>query len=309
MSWLRTLAAGAAAPIYPSIGAGMLAEVEQLFASAPGLRRAASPRDAALLLVAGDIPAEARPALDRLHDQLPHPRRTLAWKAGEPSTQISARLNEAWRDLAHGAPSEPDRLPDEPPNPWRGIGPHGQGGKGMMGGTPRGRPMAMTGADIRDGLELDRYTARVGPFAPMLPPGLTLELTLQGDVIVEAHVLSLPFPQPEEADLPALCAARMLRLLGLEGAADRMTRGHAPRAAWIRGAVPAGLGAWPGAGDARDRLDAWLSGRQEGGAPRDPARALPGLEWHEATLLLASFAPGTLRRALAEAQDLQEIPA
>src|SRR3546814_20246746 len=79
--------------------------------------------------------------------------------------------------------SEDDRLPDEPQVAWRGKGDHGQGGEGMMGGKPYGRPMAMTDEDLRDGLALDAYTACFGPFLSVLPPGLMLELTLLGDVI------------------------------------------------------------------------------------------------------------------------------
>jgi hypothetical protein len=78
--------------------------------------------------------------------------------------------------------SDPDRLPDEEPNEWRGVGPNGQGGEGMMGGTPYGRPMAMTGDD-RDGLALDQLQLRLGPFLDALPAGLTMEVTLQGEVV------------------------------------------------------------------------------------------------------------------------------
>src|SRR3546814_18792006 len=71
----------------------------------------------------------------------------------------------------------------------------------MMGGKPYGRPMAMTDEDLRDGLALDAYTACFGPFLSVLPPGLLLELTLQGDVIQSAKVLRAPFAQ-DGADAP-----------------------------------------------------------------------------------------------------------
>lgn len=182
VDWLNRLAAGADVAVYPCIGPGLLVPVEQLFLS-PGLRRASTPREAAVLMVAGVIPGAAQAALDRLHDQLPHPRASFRWDGeGNPTSDLIA----LWRDLLNGRPSEGDRLANEPPNEWRGKGDHGQGGEGMMGGVPYGRPMAMTADDIRDGLALDAYTARIGPFAPMLPPGLVLEVTLQGDVIVSA---------------------------------------------------------------------------------------------------------------------------
>jgi NADH:ubiquinone oxidoreductase subunit D len=53
-------------------------------------------------------------------------------------------------------------------------------------------------ADDRDGLTLDQLCVRVGPFFPHFPPGLRLEVKLQGDVVQEASTTSGTF-----ADLPA----------------------------------------------------------------------------------------------------------
>ena len=296
MSSLLRLARAAPAPVFAAAGPGCAAAVDRLLAR-PSLRRVETPRAGAILLVAGAIPDRAAEALDRLHDQLPHPRRTIHWDGAE---EIEPHLLDAWREILEGGDTESDRRPDTPPNPWQGEGDHGQGGEGMMGGTPYGRPMAMTGPDIRDGLQLDRYTARVGPFAPMLLPGLVLELTLQGDVIVEAGVQAPPFDQPEEAEAPDLCAARMLRLLGLDDAAEVLLRGGRPRALGIRRAVPRGLGRIGGA-DARDRLSSWLAGQTVSvGAPALPD-LLAGLEWSEAALVLASLPPSALSAAAAEA--------
>ena len=166
-----------------------------------------------------------------------------------------------------------------------------------MGGTPYGRPMAMTGEDVRDGLMLDRYTATIGPFAPMLPPGLALEVTLQGDVIVATEVQAPPFEQLPEASAPEACAARLLRLLGQDGDADRLLRGRKPHGVLHFAAIPAGLGCVAEGDDVRVRLRAWLAG-QPGTyqAPRLPD-LLMGAEWHEAMLILASFPPDALRRA------------
>src|SRR5699024_5265769 len=150
------------------------------------------------------IRAADREALQRVHDQLPHPRATLCWGAdadlpGAPRLDAASdpqeTLRSLYRDLLSGTRvSDPHWLPDEPPTPWRGRGDHGQGGKGMMGGTPYGRPMPMPPQpDIRDGLNLDPYTARFGPYLPLLPPGLVLELTLQGDVVQSATVIRPPY--------------------------------------------------------------------------------------------------------------------
>ena len=262
--------------------------------SRPSLRQVSTPRAAAILLVAGDLPERARDALDRVHDQLPHPRATVAWDGADDPV---AEIRQTWRELLDGRGDEPDRLLDAPPNEWRGKGDHGQGGKGMMGGTPYGRPMAMTSEDVRDGLQLDAYTARFGPFAQMLPPGLELEITLQGDVIVEAKVRVPPFDQAPETSEPAACAARLLHLLGLPLDARRLRRGEDARSLAWRRAVPRGLGEVAPGDDVRARFSGWLGGRPGTyQAPTFPA-LLTGLEWHEATLVLASFAPDALRRA------------
>lgn len=301
VSLLSCLASRAPAPVFAAIGPGWQAGVEQLLART-GLRRALTPRDAGILLVAGDMPGNTVEALNRVHDQLPRPRATLRWTLShETMDAITARIGASWRDL--GAIDEQDILPDQPPNKWKGVGPHGQGGKGMMGGTPYGRPMVMTGEDIRDGLQLDRYTARIGPFAPMLPPGLVLEVTLQGDVIVAATVQHQPFAQPVDVDAPELCAARMLTLLGLDEPARRAVRGRRPGGFWVRGAVPRGLGMIEGSGDARDRLAAFLRGDSPVVAAFDLPRLLPGLEWSEAMLVLASVPPSAVLRAASLPED------
>lgn len=298
VAWLTALASRSPVPVYACIGPGMLALTERMLLS-PNLQRVQSPRQAGALLVAGKIPEEHAQALDRVHDQLPHPRAVFEWDgSGDPAE----RLDALWSDLLSHGKTSADRLPDQPPNPWRGKGDHGQGGEGMMGGVPYGRPMPMTADDIRDGLALDAYTAKLGPFAPFLLPGLVLELTMQGDVIVSASVCSPPFEQPSEANAPHLCASRVLRLLGLGAAADRATRGRSVRAIWALRSVPAGLGADGSKEDARARLTGWLKGQR---GPKEAPKIsdmLPGLEWHEAVLVLNSWAPDALRRAcLAEA--------
>lgn len=205
MNVLRSFAADGPVPLFAAVGGGASAAVDDLCLS-PSIMRVASPRHAGILLVAGEVRAADHEALQRLHDQIPHPRATLWWGSSESAGTGSAITLPADDDplpplrslyrrlLTQALPSEGDFLPDEPPVPWRGLGEHGQGGKGMMGGTPYGRPMAMTGDDLRDGLALDRYTVEWGPFLPMLPPGLVLEITLQGDVIQQAKVVRPPYP-------------------------------------------------------------------------------------------------------------------
>lgn len=181
------------APVFVAAGAGAWSAVQELRAVA-GLRLVDSPRRASVLVVAGRVAADHLEALARVHDQMPHPRATVDWPesaapgdAGGTTAGTVADLGQSvvaafTRLRQHPEESEPDRLPDEEPNEWRGVGPFGQGGEGMMGGTPYGRPMAMTGDD-RDGLALDQLHLRLGPFLPWLPPGMVMDVTMQGEVL------------------------------------------------------------------------------------------------------------------------------
>ena len=63
--------------------------------------------------------------------------------------------------------------------------------------VPGGLPMADLGED-RDGLTLDRLHVPLGPVLPDWPAGLVLRVTLQGDVIQQAHAEVL-----DQGDQPA----------------------------------------------------------------------------------------------------------
>lgn len=326
---VRRLAAAGSVPVYAAIGEGMRDAVEDLFLL-PGLTRADTPRAADVLLVAGALRDEDAQPLRRLHDQLPLPRGTFWWRAVPPpgfahstaaqqadAQAVVHRLIEQHASLLlDPTTSEADWCPDEPPAPWRGLGQHGQGGEGMMGGKPYGRAMAMTGEDLRDGLQLDAFRLRLGPFAPMLPPGLVLELVLQGDVIQQAQVQQIPFAQPEPSTPRSFLrrAARMLELLELPALAERCRRraggaggpdlslSRAVRWSGALAAVPRDLGRVESLGtDARERLQGWLTGN--GGTDTDMAvhldQLLPGLEWQEAMLAIASLDGVPFARALA----------
>lgn len=217
---LARAAARAPVPVFAAVGAGARDAVQDL-RSSRGLTFVDSPRHASVLLVAGRMPRSLVRALAQVHDQLPQPRATVWWASGDlaevraalpsaeivpPDDDVAGALRGVHRGLLVGERlSEATILPDQPPSTWRGVGPHGQGGTGMMGGRPYGRPMAMTGPD-RDGLELDRLSLRVGPFLPFLPPGLRLDVVLQGDVVQDATFVGDPFtvaePYPEPVGGP-----------------------------------------------------------------------------------------------------------
>lgn len=222
---LTRLAARAAAPVFVARGMGSLPVVNAL-KTRPEINLVHTPRQASILVVAGTIPATMYPGLLLLHDQLAPPRGVVLAMSDLPAdlpgprfqSPVTAARPEDVVDAAIGMHrallfgtrrSSVPLLPDVDPTPWRGIGPYGQGGKGMTGGTPFGRPMP-TIADDRDGLKLDRLQVRIGPFLPFLPPGLALDVALQGDLVQEAAVLGNPFraastpPSSESISVSAL---------------------------------------------------------------------------------------------------------
>lgn len=205
---LGRVAAAAPTPIFPVAGRGGRRAVQDLRLS-PQLEVVHSPRAAVILVIVGEVDDADSEALARVHDLMPHPRATLG--VGTGSTGLEGvrvetlrqhedpvpRLRSVARDLLIGArDSDPAVLPDVDPVEWRGVGPYKQGGSGMTGGTPYGRPLAELGPD-RDGLRLDVLPVTLGPFLPWLPPGLVLELSLAGDLVIEASVVAartLPWP-------------------------------------------------------------------------------------------------------------------
>ncbi len=203
---LQRLAAGRPAPVFLAVGIGG-AWVREALSPDPRIELVDSPRHASVLLVAGSVPTDRQDALRRLHDQLPRPAASL-WFRSDPLTELNhARRIDRLDDLASQAirlhrtlidgstPGDPELLPDQPPHPWQGKGMYGQGGEGMMGGVPYGRPMAMAMMqDLRDGLQLDSLSFTLGPFYPALPPGLQLKLTLQGDLLQKAMIESSADP-------------------------------------------------------------------------------------------------------------------
>jgi hypothetical protein len=330
IGWLDRLAAGAPVAVFAAVGRNTIERVEDLSLDSQ-IIWVASPRHADVLLVAGEILSQDRQALRTVHDQIPAPRKTLWW-GSEPFDELASptevpltedALPHVLKLRASHLTNEPDLLPDEPSNPWQGIGPHGQGGKGMMGGVPYGRPMAMTAEDGRDGLQLDQTTVLIGPYLRTWPCGLVLELRLQGDVVQRAQVVRAPHGPTkgtlEDVSGRLRSAARLLTLLQLDALAERCRRaaaahdGHeavdiaALRAAVGRSgafaAVQLGLGACRLGGadsDTRSRLQAWLGDGAEKPecATTEPkprlSGLLMGLEWNEAMLVINSFTPHQL---------------
>jgi len=201
---LAGFASTAPVPVFAVAGFGTRTAVQDLRLSR-AIELVDTPRAATILLIAGSIDPAHGEALARIHDQLPHPRATALWGgAGAPSpfdpevvrvpwgADPTPALRETFRSLLEGGhASEPSLLPDVDPVEWRGVGPYGQGGSGMTGGTPYGRPMAELAPD-RDGLRLDALPLAIGPFYPRLPAGLVVEMTVAGDVLTDVVVPAVP---------------------------------------------------------------------------------------------------------------------
>lgn len=198
------VAARAPVPVFAVAGAGAQTQVDDLLLQ-PRLHLVDSPAAANVLLLVGSVPAHLAAELARLHDSVSRPRVNMWWSLSssvapsmppavevhdaDPSVLVGAVVDTHRRLLFGELTSSPPALPDAEPAPWRGIGPYGQGGTGMTGGVPYGRPMAEVAPD-RDGLRLDQLTVRIGPFFARFPTGLVLEVRLQGDVVQHAHVVA-----------------------------------------------------------------------------------------------------------------------
>lgn len=197
------------------------------------VRLTRAPHDADLLVLAGEIPAEWADSLRSLFETFALPRAALwlppDWPCEPPQGVPLAAGDPRQALLDPDAATNRPLLEDKPPSPWRGQGDHGQGGEGMMGGRPYGRPMAMVGPDP-DGLMLGAVSTSLGPFFPGVPSGLQLELTMQGDRINSLESIRNLFPERAADDarvapelVPALRAARgeEVRIADLERARIR----------------------------------------------------------------------------------------
>ena len=202
---VRRVAAGAAAPTYV-VGGATTGDLDALLLDGR-IHTVASPRHATVLLVAGTLPeALVRPA-GLVHDALPHPRATVWWGDGDPGADwlrecpgvpaeedpaaVIARVHAELMCGDRG--SEPAIVRETNRSPWEGVGPYGHGGSGMTGGEPYGRPLTERDDDPRDGLALDVLPVTVGPFFPGLPAGLTIDVSLHGDILGAVKVHQDPF--------------------------------------------------------------------------------------------------------------------
>lgn len=163
-----------------------------------GSALAAAPKQADALVLCGEIPPSWQTPVATLFETMSLPRVTI-WLQPDRAcpapdfVPLSLRLEAAALDrmsvaalrrMRLDARQDANRpvLADKASAPWQGVGPYGQGGEGMMGGKPYGRPMARSADDV-DQLALDDVETYLGPFFPYWPPGLGLTLRMQGERI------------------------------------------------------------------------------------------------------------------------------
>jgi hypothetical protein len=295
-----------------------------------------------VLVVAGAVPRAHLDALARVHDQVPAPRGVATMGLGGDRAELGLgvvvalpaddpvpALRGLHTQLLAGRVADPALGPADHPVDWQGVGPHGQGGEGMMGGTPYGRMMPMPPTEGRDGLALDRLSLRLGPFLPGLPAGLVLEVGLQGDVLEEVSLHPTDRENPPVGapnDAPAgprgeatrllVALAELCAVAGLDALARRAARvALDPDPAgverlrrdldrpWALRAATDSVGTLDDDTDVTARWRAWLDRAEalaagEVGvallprrAPATVAEALHGMELGRAWLTLASLSP------------------
>ncbi|MBW3620924.1 MAG: hypothetical protein KY461_11810 [Actinobacteria bacterium] len=208
--WLRNVATRAPVPVFAVAGAETREAVQTLRLDGR-VRLVSAPRQASVLLIAGRLPETLLDAAVAAHDVMPTPRATVLWLddplappphpfADAPvhrGGDVASALVDVQHALLRGSqPSEPPVRPDIEPAPWRGEGPYGQGGAGMTGGVPYGRPMA-TREDDRDGLTLDVLPVPVGPLFSGFPDGLTARVTFAGDLVHRFELGTNPYGDGE----------------------------------------------------------------------------------------------------------------
>ena len=198
-----------------------------------GWRSALSPADADVLIVCGEPDGGLAEVIDRVWDQLPGPRA----RVGATGREVAAALDEAAMQLAdHDGQADDARHRGSPIEERRnkhgdtdqggqedsgdhngdrsstdhGDTDHGDTDHGDMDMGPAGIALA-SGAEGRDGLEMDVLHVPLGPVLPHWPAGLVLRGVLHGDVVADAEVEVLGgrgMPRPWAVSvLPALRAA------------------------------------------------------------------------------------------------------
>jgi NADH:ubiquinone oxidoreductase subunit D len=149
---------------------------------------------AAALVVPAELPRALGAAVRELRIRFDDPRAVRALDAAvlpgeatsgllEPSASHddgSGGQSAQGEHSEHGDHAEHGQSPDQPAH-------EGHGGHGAEG-HDHGDMMAVTGEPSRDGLVMEEIETVLGPLSPALPTGLTVRVSLDGDVVAEAEI-------------------------------------------------------------------------------------------------------------------------
>ncbi len=209
---------------------------------------ASSVADADLLLVCGAPGPELTSVVRGSLDLLPLPRGTAAAATPGDAADALDRAVAQWRGPVPPAADvhqQDARADDGDPGDEDDDDDGGMDMDMDMTG-PGGIPLA-SGAEDRDGLEMDVLHVPLGPLLPGWPAGLVLTCTLAGDVVTGAGVEVLPAAgrrAPAPLDPGALRAETATRLLELAGRADRAADARAARTLVLAGDVSGAQRPW-----------------------------------------------------------------
>jgi len=291
--------------------------------------------DALLVCGAASDPAFAD-AVEQVWGQLPGPRvRGVVDDVGSVHAALDslAMAYRRWtpsldgpRGDPHGHEAGASEDPDDAGSSDAdgGMDMDADGGMEMDMSGPGGIALA-SGAEDRDGLEMDVLHLRLGPVLPCWPSALAVDCVLHGDVVSEVEVHTAAMTSASGVVAPvALQLDAVVQLLSLAGAEDlasdarvirnrcldgddsgvaglRRRIGRSRLLRWsLRGVGPIGHTAaaehdWPAAwiGDANDRLGRLLESSTCSWSNRHVAAALPlllpGVELATARLIVASL--------------------
>lgn len=200
-----------------------------------GWRLVHSPAGADVIVLCGRVDTRTQELAVAASRLLPYPLApvVVSSRADLASTMVELATHVELRAV----PSAPDVV--DVPGSQRHTGPEtDEHHESMDMGGPGGVPLAEGELD-RDGLSMDVLHLGFGPITTLWPPGLGVETSLQGDVIVEAQVHL--GPGPERVDGPTAWAYRLdaaAQLVALAGAQSVERHLRAARDVVLDGADP-----------------------------------------------------------------------
>lgn len=214
-----------------SAGPGLRAVIDRIWGQIPYPKHRSSVTVVSVigtaLSVAGAEIADVRAQEDAARavvDELENPHQDPAQVHTRPSTTDSPPGHPTRKEVRGGDRDEHQQSADSDGMPM------GEN-DGMQMGGPGGYPLA-TGADDRDGLEMDVLHRRLGPILPFWPAGLVVEVTLAGDTITAASAFLIDATNVRDANEDQHVAAagaldraaQLLALAGWDSAAARILR-------------------------------------------------------------------------------------